>query len=492
MRILLIITLMLFFSACQKHNKSDYYITYIQSDPARLDPFYSTDVVSGRILTKLFNGLFKINAGGQLVKDLTDDYRFDGRTLELCLKKNVLFHDGSQLTSEDVIFSLNRIRFSSNPTSPRKWILGSIKSIKTSGRHKLKIILKKPSSTFLYILTMPNCYIISKNYYKTHAGVTGSGPFTLSEWESDHRIVLEKNPDYFDGKPEVSGIVYKIISEDLTARFEFLNKTLDYFELPYLSRMNIRKEKISFINIPELSVHYIALNNSKPPFNSKTFRQALNMAVDRDRIMKSLFINRFIKAAGPVPPKIGDYISTVKGISYDPVRAKSIITDMGLQGKEFIIFIKSDHQVSLICQMIQYYLSKAGLNVTIKEMEWSALKASVLKQNFDMAYFTWHADYPEAENFLFPLFYSGNKGAGGNRAYYSNQKVDNLLLKAENTIEGKKRFAIYDKISGIIVDDAPWIFLWYGDKKIALSERVKQFIPYPIYNGMKGNEIKLD
>ncbi len=215
------------------------------------------------------------------------------------------------------------------------------------------------------------------------------------------------------------------------------------------------------------------------------------MAIDRDRIMKVLFNKRFIKAVGPVPLKIGNYKSPDKGIPYNPEKSRKIISKFNIGNKELNIFIKADHQVALIAQMIQYYLNKAGLNVGIQEMEWSALKAATINGKYDMAYFTWHADYPEAENFLFPLFYSKNSGTGGNRSFFKNREVDKLLIKAAKTIENNKRFSIYRDIERIIIDEAPWIFLWYGDKKIALSERIKKFIPYPTYNGMKGNEIEL-
>jgi ABC-type oligopeptide transport system substrate-binding subunit len=141
--------------------------------------------------------------------------------------------------------------------------------------------------------------------------------------------------------------------------------------------------------------------------------------------------------------------------------------------------------------MIQHFLNRTGLRIKIREMEWSALKAATIKGKFDMCYLTWHADYPEAENFLFPLFFSVNRGSGGNRSFYKNARVDQLLIKAQRTINTEKRFDIYHTVERLITDDAPWIFLWYGDKKIILSKRVRKFVPYQIYNGMKGNEITM-
>ena len=215
------------------------------------------------------------------------------------------------------------------------------------------------------------------------------------------------------------------------------------------------------------------------------------MAIDRTTIMKSLFNNRFQKASGPVPIKVGDYRATTISIPYNPSRAREIIEPLNIKDKEFTLFIKSDHQVSLISQMIQYYLKNVGLDIKIREMEWSALKAATIKRAYDLAYFTWHADYPEAENFLYPLFFSKNFGIGGNRSFYANKEVDRLLQIAQRTFNKKYRFKIYHKIEKIIIDDAPWIFLWYGDKRIAIAERITEFVPYPIYSGLKGNEIEI-
>lgn len=464
------------------------FYTYIQSDPARLDPFYSTDVVSGRILANLCNGLFKIDRYGKLQKDLVEAYTFNGILLNAELKKNIFFSSGLPVTADDVIYSFRRIKDSEKPTSPRKGIFGNINKITATGSRKITIRLKSPSSAFLYLLTTPNCYIISKTAHSDHGEITGSGPFAVSEWERDYRITLRRN-SYSSGQTSLDYIVYRIIPDDLTARFEFLNGTLDYFELPYITRLETDSE-LHYIDAEELSVHYIAMNTCRYPFTDRSFRQAINMAVNRDEIMKCLFDDRFRKAAGPVPP-VGEYHSRAKGITFEPDKARKIICGMNPGIKEITLLIKSDHQVSLISQMLQHYLQKAGLKVTVRELEWSALKAATLKGKFDMAYFTWHADYPEPENFLYPLFYSGNAGAGGNRTFYSNRHVDSMLIEAGRTIDDKKRFALYQKIERIIIDDAPWLFLWYGDRRIALSKRVKKFIPFPVYNGMKGDEIEL-
>ncbi|MCU0822370.1 MAG: ABC transporter substrate-binding protein [Spirochaetes bacterium] len=486
-----ILVLLVIQPACRKQADGNYFRTYIQSDPGKLDPFYCTDVVSGRILALMCNGLFRTGTDGKLLNDIVADYTFDGRVLDARLKGNVRFHNGDKVLPEDVIFSIERIRKSEKPTSPRRWIFSNIKKIMSPGKNKIRIELSAASSTFLYLLTTPNCYIISEKDCKESGKITGTGPFEITEWARDDRIVLKKNNGYFCGESAVEGVIFKVIPEDLTARFEFLNDGLDYFELPYLAGANLEKEGITYMDIPELSVHYVALNTKREPFNNKQFRKALNMAIDKKAVMKSLFRDRFKPAAGPVPPEMGGYMSRARAIEYNPEKAAVVLSSFNLSDREFTLIIKADHQVALISQLLQYYLQKAGLRIKIRQMGWAALKSAALRGDFDMAYFTWHADYPEAENFLSPLFYSKNSGAGGNRSFFLNNEADRLILTAGAVIDSRKRYKIYNEIERIIIDEAPWIFLWYGDKRIALSGRVKTYLPYPIYNGMKGNEILL-
>ncbi len=478
-------------AACRGERPTDHFNTYIQSDPARLDPFYSTDVVSGRVMAHLFNGLFKISSNGSLERDLAATHRFDGTRLEATLHDGVRFHDGTALTAADVAYSLDRVRLSENPTSPRRWLFANIARIATPDERRIVITLREPSASFPHLLATPTAYIISAAAHRRDGSVVGTGPFALREWRQDERLVLARNERYFEGPARVSGIVYRIIPEDLTARFEFLNGTLDYFEVPYLARVR-HDAQARTIDVPEYSVHYIAINNARPPLDNPALRAALNRAVDRRRIMRALFDNRFTLAAGPVPNTLAGHRSAARPYDYDPVAARAAIASLGLSGHRITLFIKSDHQVSLIAQMVQRDLAAAGLAVSIREMEWSALKAATLNGAYDLCYFTWHADYPDAENFLYPLFYSKNIGQGGNRAFYQNVSVDRLLDEARRTMDAGKRIDIHRRAEQLIVSDAPWIFLWYGDKRVMLGRRVRSFVPYPLYNGMKGHEIELE
>lgn len=479
-------------ASCGGAGDPRYFHTYMQSDPGKLDPFYSADVVSGRVLTMLCNGLFSVGYDGKLAGDLAESYSFDGRKLAVKLKRGVLFHDGKELTAGDVIFSLERIRLSSNPTSPRKWMFSTVKGMRQTDRYGLVIELSRAHATFPYLLTMPGSYIVSPGSDFARGRVIGTGPFYLAEWRQDERLLLLRHDGYFGEKARVAGVEFRIIPEDLTARFEFVNGTLDYFEMPYLTRLGFDEKSARMFDLPELSVHYIAINTKRAPFGDRQFRRALNRAVDRRAIMSALFSAKFAESRGPVPPGTDGYTAVPAEETYDPAWSREAIARLGLTGRRVTLIIKADHQVALIAQMVQHFLEAAGLRVTLVPLEWSAMKSRTLRGDFDLAYFTWHADYPEAENFLYPLFHSANVGAGGNRSFFGDARVDRLLDGARAEVDRQKRFDSYRRAEGIIRDEAPWLFLWFGGKRIALSGRVGGFRPYPVFTVFKGNEITLD
>jgi peptide/nickel transport system substrate-binding protein/oligopeptide transport system substrate-binding protein len=483
--------LLIFAPACRPSPRPGYFHTYMQSDPGRIDPFYSSDVISGRVLAATFAGLFTIDSQGRPAPDLVDSYRFNGVVLECALKKGVLFHSGRPLSADDVIFSFERVWKGENPTSPRKWVFEKVLRIEKTGERSLRVTLSGPQSTFLHRLTMPCAFVISREDYLNGGRVIGCGPFSVAQWRQDEQIVLERFPGYYGPRPALEGMVFKIIPEDLTARFEFMNGALDYFEIPYMSDIDFTGRASRVVTVPELGVHYVALNTQRPPFDSREFRRALNLAVDRRAVMKALFKNRFEEARGVVPSGTADYASAGRPFRFDPGEAARIVRRLGLEGARIVLLIKADSQVSLIAQMLQHYLGRAGLRVEVTPLEWSALKSRTFRGDFEMAYFTWVADYPEPENFLYPLFYSKNAGAGGNRSFYRNAAVDRMLDAARGTLERQKRFDIYRRVERIIIDDSPWIFLWYSDKRIALGRRVGEYVPCPVFSGMKGDRITL-
>jgi peptide/nickel transport system substrate-binding protein/oligopeptide transport system substrate-binding protein len=303
-----------------------------------------------------------------------------------------------------------------------------------------------------------------------------------------------RRDDYHDETAKVDGIIYRIIPEDLTAVTEFELGNLDVLTIPaseYARIQNDEKMKHLISSQKGLNTYYIGFNCSRPPFNRKIVRKAVSMAIDRQKILETIFESRGRLASGPVPDTLRNWNQPTP-YKYDQAKARSLLSAENIQEKEIFFYITADQEIVDIAEIIQWYLQKVGLRVTIRQLEWSAFKEATTRGEADMFYLSWWADYSDPENFLFPLFHSSNFGSPGNRTQYSNPIVDSLIEKGQNVLDMKSRESYYMKAEEIIVDDAPWVFLWHRNEYVVRNPWVRNYKTYPIYSMDKGTEIRIE
>jgi ABC-type transport system substrate-binding protein len=497
---------------CSSQNRLQGYIYYrLNTNPTTLDPSLIVDVTGGTISAKLFNGLVKIGDDLSIQPDIAENWSLskDGLTYKFKLKHNVYFSNNRVVSAKDFKLSFKRILDPRN-NSPNKWVLEKIlgaedfingrvddvKGIRVIDDYTLEIRLKKPFSPFLSLLSMTAAYVVPMEEVKkwgsdfsTHP--VGTGPFVLKEWSPNREIILLKRENYFDIRAKTKGIIYRIIPEDLTAVTEFEVGNIDVFTIPaseYSRYKNDPQKKNLISSIEGLNTYYLGMMCSKPPFNNKTFRRAINYAIDREKILNTIYEKRGRLASGPVPDVIRTW--DIHNIyKYNPARSKELIKKEGLYGIKINFYITADREVVDIAEVIQAYIRAVGINVSIKQLEWSSYKDSLNKGEPDMFYMSWWADYPDPENFLFPLFHSSNFGPAGNRTRYSNPVVDSLIEKGQHEMDIKKRDMFYKKAEEIIVADSPWVFFWHRTDFTIRQPWIKNYKIYPVYSMDKGTEI---
>jgi peptide/nickel transport system substrate-binding protein/oligopeptide transport system substrate-binding protein len=218
------------------------------------------------------------------------------------------------------------------------------------------------------------------------------------------------------------------------------------------------------------------------------------MAIDRQHILNTVFEKRGVLAAGPVPPGLWKNRAGSlphKGYGYDPEKAKSLISQAGAAGAVIRIFISADPEVLDIVGVIQNYLAAAGLKAEITQLDWSAFKHAVNKGEPDAFWLSWWADYPDPENFLFPLFHSSSVGPSGNRTRLIDQDLDRIIETAQRTTSETKRFRLYQEAEARIVRNAPWVFMWHRADYYVIQPWVGNFKIYPIYSIDKRVDITL-
>lgn len=494
---------------------TDTFHSRLSADVTTLDPALVVDVSGGMLTAKLFNGLVKYGEGMQIVPDIAENWTIseDGKTYTFALKEGVRFTNGREVTSSDFKYCIQRV-LAPKTMSPRTWvfekILGAQKYMQGKSQdcaglivkdnHTLQIILEEPFAPFLSFLAMPAGYVVPREEVEKWGDdfskhVVGTGPFKLDEWLPDEKIVLVANTDYFDSKPKVAKLEYRVIPEELTAWAEFEAKNLDAISIPMIEFdriINNPKWQKEIVSQAGMNVYYLGLNCQKHPFDKIEVRQALNYAIDKETILNTVLKNRGIASHGPIPPGIEGYSSKLKNYPYNPEKAKELLTQAKLpDGFKMKIYQKSSREVLEITEVLQAQLKEVGIEAEIIQLEWSTLKEMINKGETDAFYLAWIADYPDAENFLTPLFHSKNFGAGGNRAFYKNQEIDRLIELAQQTTNTRERIKLYQQIETKIYDEAPWVFLWHQKEFSLHQPYVKGYKLYPIYNADKGTSIEI-
>lgn len=457
----------------------------LKKNPSTLDPALIVDLDGARIAAKLYSGLVAFDDRLTPVPDLAASWTVspDGRVFTFQLRQGLRFHNGREVTVEDIIYSFERVL---NPAtrSPRTWVLerisGSrqfmagtaphIAGLRKKAPRELSITLDEPFGPFLSFLGLTTASIVPREEvekwgldYGFHG--SGTGPFVLKQWQHNRHLVLEVNNAYYGRKPCIAGIYYKIVPEDFTALVEFEKGGLDL--LPEI----MASEYDRFARDPawqpcmqqsaSLNTYYLGLNCQAAPYTDSRVRQALHFAIDKDKILETVLGGRGIPARGPLPPLLSS-AEDREQYPYDPVRAKELLRQAGYpNGFAMTLYQAADPETLDICQAVQGYLKNVGITVTIVQLEWSTFLETIARGDAPAFWLSWWADYPDGENFLFPLFHSRNWGPGGNRCRFKNQVIDELIMQALKITDEKKRREQYRIIEQKIIDEAPLLWCWH-------------------------------
>ncbi len=560
-KFLILFSAFLFLSSCASHEKSSYLHLRLSEDPTTLDPAYIVDVQGGVVAAKIFDGLVSYDDKARIIPGLASSWSVskDGKIYTFNIRRGVKFSNGRELTSSDVKTSFERV-LSPKTNSPRTWLFDRIKGarrfmngkcadvsgIKTPDAHKLIIELSAPFGPFLGLLAMPGAYVVPKEEverYGTHFSdhPVGTGPFILERWEHGSRITLRANAKYFGGAPDVAGITYRVIPEELTAVAEFERGNLDALNVPapefrrYSQDPRWDKKLLSQVG---LNTYYLGMNCQKTPLNDVRVRRAISMAIDRKRILETVYEGRGVLARGPVPDFLfpvpshtggslfsspspaggrggqggegypaptrryappsppggeGNKLNAVPSgngdfpYNYNPAEAKRLLKEAGYpNGISLKIYIGNEQETLDMVEVIQQYLADVGVKTSIVQLEWSAFKQAINNGDADLFWLSWQADYPDPENFLYPVFYSGNIGPAGNRARFQDRKFDALITQAQVEPDTKKRMELYRGAQARVVEMAPWVFFWHKKDYVVLGPRVRGYRLYPISNSDKG------
>ncbi len=457
------------------------------SDPATLDPARIRDIYGLSVAQQLFDGLVQFDQTLTIAPALAQFWKAsrDGLTWTFTLRKGVKFHHGREVTAEDVAYSLTRI-LDPAVKSGSADLFASIKGAQefregkakqVSGltvldRYTVQVVLTEALVPFVSVLAVGHAKIVPKELVEQQgeafgAHPIGTGPFKFVSWERAKEIVLVANPDYFDGPPKLSRVLYRIFpGEEFDAMYEqFERGNLEDSPVPTQGYRRVLTSAHSvYVKRPMFSVRFYGLNTRIKPLDDRRVRQALIYAIDREALVAEVYRDRYILARGILPPGMMSFDPNLKGYVYDPRRARELLAQAGYPGGRGLpsIPIWSGVKLEKLLQeheQIKKYLAAVGIQAEFHyETNWPSFSAMLAQGKFPIFLYAWSADVPHPDNFLFKLFYSRSPR---NFTGYSNQAVDDLLLQAKRERDLQRQTDLYRQAEQVVLDDAPIIPVWH-------------------------------
>ncbi|ARE41228.1 Dipeptide-binding ABC transporter, periplasmic substrate-binding component [Rhodovulum sp. P5] len=466
-------------------------VTY-KDDVSTLDPAIGYDWQNWSMIKSLFDGLMDYQPGTtELKKDLAEDYTIsdDGMTYTFTLHKGVTFHNGREMTAEDVKYSLDRV---TNPKtlSPGAGFFGSIagydamaageaeslSGVTVIDPYTIEIKLSRPDATFLHVMAINFSSVVPKEVVEEYGQdfgkhPVGTGAFYLEDWTLGQSLTFARNTDYWNaGVPKLDQITFEIGLEPIVALLRLQQGQADIpgDGIPPAKFLEVTQDpayKDFVIEGGQLHTGYITMNVNMAPFDNVKVRQAVNMAINKDRAVR-IINGRAVPANQPLPPTMPGYAPDYEGYAYDPAAAKALLAEAGFpDGFETELYVYNTDPNPRIAQSFQQDLAAIGIKAEIRSLaQANVIAAGGEPDQAPMIWsggMAWIADFPDPSNFYGPILGCDGAVQGGwNWSWYCNKDLDAKAVEADAMVDpamAAEREEKWREIYLAIMEDAPWV-----------------------------------
>ena len=474
-----------------------------------LDPIYAKDLPHIWACNQLFSSLVAFDEEMEVVPRVARSWEIsdDGKTYTFHLRNDVRFHEDESMPSprcvnaEDVCYSFNRV-VDKSLNSPGSWIFASVAhddgnyAFQALDDSTFQVKLSKPFPPFLGILSMTYASIVPKEaveYYgdafRNHP--VGTGPFRFQYWNEGVKLVFRKNPEYFEidatGErlPYLDAVSISFLIDKQVAFLEFIKGKFDFMsgiDARYKDELltydgDLRKkyeDKVELITGPFLNTEYISFyidpDDALGADRARALRQAVNLSIDRDKMLRYLRNGIGIPATGGmIPAGLPGHCDSI-GYGYDLKEARRLVKDFELEGQ--VLNLATTAEYADIGKFVQSQTEQIGLQCKMEVMPPATMRS--MRSNGSLSFFraSWVADYPDAENYLSLFTTSNLSPAGPNYSHYSNKQFDRLYDKAMACTDDDERARYYAEMDSLMMLDAPVVPLFYDEVLRFVNKRV--------------------
>lgn len=478
-------------------------VTAMTGDATNLLPGLATDSASSEISSNLFVAPLRYDKDLNVEAWAAESFEVqdDGRLLRFALRPGIRWYDGVELTAEDVEFTYKTMIDPKTPTAYGE-DFKVVKEFRVTGRYSFEVRYERAYARAVstWMSSILPKHALEKEDLMTTAQARdpmGCGPYKLARWESGSVIEMTANQDFFEARPNLDRVVYRIIPDSATTFLELKGRHVDMMSLTpqqYLRQTvgptwerDYRKYKyLSF------AYTYLGYNLGLPMFADKRVRQALDFAIDKGEIVGGVLLGQGEPTIGPFVPGTWVYNTDIVPNAYDPQKALALFAEAGWRqdaagvlrnqaGEPFAFTVLTNQGNDLRAKtatIIQYRLRQIGIQVKIRTIEWASfIKEFVNKGRFEAVLLGWTV--PQDPD-LFDIFgSSGAKPGGLNFVGYKNPEVDELLEKGRFSLDRQERKRIYDRVQAILHEDQPYCFLYVPSALPIVTARIRGIEPAP-------------
>jgi peptide/nickel transport system substrate-binding protein len=417
------------------------------------------------------------------------------------IRKGIKFDDGTPLDAKAVKFSFERVQSIGKGPADNMAAIGSIDVLDD---YTVRFTLKNPYGPFLQTLAVDGASIVNPAVMKHDKdkdlaqawlaeNTDGSGPYKITEWKRGERLVLQAKPNYWAARPKLKTIIIRFMRESSDQLMALQKGDINIAEGILIDQLPALEKDPNIVvrKYPSQFVQYVYLNNRAPSLSNKLVRQALNYAIDYQGIIENVLQGLGVQMRGPIPNGMWGYNPKAFQYTHDIDKAKQLLRQAGASSGLNLTLIYSDRQPAWeqIATIMQANLADIGVTLKLQLLDNPTLRDKVDRGDFELCLGVWSPDYADPSMFMNFWFDSKNFGLAGNRAFYKNDTVDDLVRRAIGLSDQKERTSLYGKATDIILDEAPYIYLYQTQTVVPMRKSVQGYAYNPMLENMYNFEL---